>query len=178
MNLNANYFELFELPLHFRQDPAVLDRAYRELQARVHPDKFAHLGDAQRRLSMQWATQANEAYRTLKKPLARAQYLLGLRGIDLQAESNTAMPADFLIEQMEWREAAEDARRAADLDELGRLEDRLRQTLRERYEALAVVLDDQAAGAGAAEAVRKLMFLERLAEEIDESIAELEDQPD
>src|SRR6266568_9105661 len=104
MNLNDNFFELFELPVVFRLDSAALDRAYRDLQTRVHPDKFAHLGDDERRLSMQWATQANEAYRTLRRPLARAQYLLHLRGIDLKAESNTAMPPDFLMEQMEWRE--------------------------------------------------------------------------
>ena len=57
-------------------------RAYRDIQGQVHPDRFAHAGEAERRLSMQWATHANEAYQTLKNPLERAQYLLQLAGHD------------------------------------------------------------------------------------------------
>jgi len=175
MNPTANHFELFGLAPTFAIDAAALDRAYHELQGRVHPDKFAHLGDTERRLSLQWATQANEAYHTLRRPLARAKYLLHLRGIDLQAESNTAMPTAFLMEQMEWREAVEEAGQGGDHRELERLHHRMRQTLDERYAALAELLDGQRDDLAAAEAVRKLMFLERLAEEIDESLGEFED---
>ncbi|MFX5957017.1 Fe-S protein assembly co-chaperone HscB, partial [Acinetobacter baumannii] len=74
-----------------------------------HPDRFAHAGDAERRVAMQWAAHANEAYRTLRQPLKRAIYLLSLRGIDIQAANNTAMAPDFLMQQMEWREALQDA---------------------------------------------------------------------
>jgi molecular chaperone HscB len=175
MDPGANHFQLFALPVGFAIDAAVLDQAYRELQGRVHPDKFAHRPDAERRLSMQWATQANEAYRTLKRPLTRAQYLLHLHGVDVGAESNTAMPADFLIEQMEWREAVEEARQGGDHHELEHLHLRLQRHLDERYAALAMQLDEQQDHRGAAESVRKLMFLERLAEEIDDSLAAIED---
>lgn len=176
MRPTDNHFEIFGLTPAFAIDIGALDLAYRELQARVHPDKFAHLGDAERRQSMQWATQANEAYRSLKKPLARAQYLLHLRGIELGAENNTAMPADFLIEQMEWREAVEEARHGGDQHELEHLHRRLRDLLDQRYAALGVLLDQQGDAQAAVDAVRKLMFLERLATDIDDSIAAIEDR--
>ena len=72
MDFNTDHFSLFELPASFRLDAALLDRRYLEMQSRVHPDRFASAGDAERRLSLQWATRVNEAYQTLKKPLPRA----------------------------------------------------------------------------------------------------------
>ena len=175
MDFNADHFALFGLPASFELDRSVLDTRYRDVQREVHPDRFAHLGEGERRRSMQWATRVNEAYQTLRKPLSRAQYLLHLRGIDLQAESNTAMPADFLMEQMEWREAVEDARQGADHHELERLHQRLRQSLGDRYTDVAALLDREGDVAGAAECVRKLMFLERLLGEIDDALAELDE---
>jgi molecular chaperone HscB len=176
MTLDASFFELFGLPERFALDGEALDRAYRALQSRVHPDRFADAGDAEKRASMQWATHANEAYRTLKRPLTRAQYLLARRGHALDAENNTAMPADFLIEQMEWREAVQEAREGRDHHELERLHQRLEQTLDERYAALAALFDaghsESDAEAGAS--VRKLMFLEKLLQEIDDAFADLD----
>ncbi len=90
-----NHFELFQLPQQFSLDMSQLDRAYHEVQNQVHPDKFVQAGDAEKRVAMQWATRANEAYQTLKKPLKRATYLCELQGVDLQTESNTSMPASF-----------------------------------------------------------------------------------
>src|SRR3990172_4334329 len=98
-----NHFDLFQLPQHFTIDVGALDVAYHEVQNRVHPDKFVSATDAEKRVAMQWATRANEAYQTLKNPLKRAAYLCELHGIDLQTESNTSMPAAFLMQQMEWR---------------------------------------------------------------------------
>ena len=103
MALAKNHFSLFGLPQAFAIDPAALDSAYRAVQAEVHPDRFAGANDAERRRAVQFSAQVNEAYQTLRAPLARARYLLGLKGIDVGAESNTAMPADFLMAQMEWR---------------------------------------------------------------------------
>ena len=103
-----NHFELFHLPQQFTLNQADLDAAFREVQTRVHPDKFVQASDAEKRVAMQWSTRANEAYQTLKKPLQRATYLCELQGIDLQTESNTNMPAAFLMQQMEWREAFDD----------------------------------------------------------------------
>lgn len=175
MDFNADHFALFEFPRAFRLDSAALDKRYREIQALVHPDKFAHAGEAEKRLSLQWATRINEAYQTLKKPLPRAQYLLHLAGHDIGAENNTAMPTEFLIEQMEWREAVAEARAAGEQHELEHLHHRLKHTMEACYDELASLLDDRRDDTQAADRVRRLMFLEKLLFEIDEAIAALEE---
>lgn len=175
MDLRADHFSLFGLNRGFRLDLSDLDSRYRDIQAKVHPDRFANASDAERRMSMQWATHANEAYQTLKKPLERAKYLLHLAGHDIKAESNTAMPADFLMEQMEWREAVVDARNGGDHHELERLHNRLSADVKNRYEELAQLLDDAGDHAQAIDRVRRLMFLEKLLYEIDDALASLEE---
>jgi molecular chaperone HscB len=174
LDLSADFFSLFELPKSFRISLSELDSRYRDIQAQVHPDRFVSAGDAERRLSMQWATHANEAYQTLKKPLERAKYLLHQAGHDIQAESNTAMPVDFLMEQMEWREAVMDARSGGDHHELEHLHNRLRGDINVRYDELAELFD-QDDHASAVDRVRRLMFLEKLLYEIDDALASLEE---
>lgn len=175
MDLRADHFSLFGLNRGFRLDLSDLDSRYRDIQAQVHPDRFANAGEAERRMSMQWATHANEAYQTLKKPLERAKYLLHLSGHDIQAENNTAMPADFLIDQMEWREAVMDARHGGDHHELEHLHNRLRGDITTRYQELGELLDDSGDFALATDRVRRLMFLEKLLHEIDDALASLEE---
>lgn len=174
IDLQRDYFALFELPRRFRIDESALEAAYHQLQGRVHPDRHAHLSDAEKRLSMQWATHVNQGWNTLKKPLARAMYLLELAGRDVALESNTAMSPDFLIEQMEWREAVEEARESGDADALDHLQRRLRQHARDKLETLAVQLDDDQNLDAAAESVRQLMFLDKLRHEIDDALEALE----
>ena len=174
MDFNADHFSLFGLPRAYGLNPAELDRRYRDIQLQIHPDKFTHAGDAERRLSLQWATRINEAYQTLKNPLLRAQYLLHLAAHDVGAHDNTAMPADFLIEQMEWREAVAEARAAGQHHELEHLHHRLKHDLRARYDELGELLDAQD-WVLAADYVRRLMFLEKLLYEIDDAIATLEE---
>jgi molecular chaperone HscB len=171
--LNDSHFDLFHLPPTFAVDQSALDDAYRTVQAQVHPDRFAAAGDAQRRIAMQWATRANEAYQTLRDPLKRARYMLSLRGVDVGAENNTAMEPAFLMQQMEWRENIEDAAAAKNLGALEALLDELRDEERQRFDKLAALIDshaDQAAG----EAVRQLMFIERVASETGAQIEKLE----
>lgn len=175
MDLRADHFALFGLSRLFRLDLSDLDSRYRDVQAQVHPDRFAHAGEAERRMSMQWATHANEAYQTLKKPLTRASYLLHLAGHDIQAENNTAMPADFLMEQMEWREAVMEARVGGDHHELERLYTRLRGDIDERFGELGALIDDARDYQLAVDRVRRLMFLEKLLHEIDDALASLEE---
>ena len=175
MDLTADFFSLFDLPRAFRLDGKELDGRYRQVQAQVHPDRFAHAGETERRLSMQWATRANEAYQTLKKPLDRAKYLLALAGHDIQAESNTAMPAAFLMEQMEWREAVMEARAGGDHHELEQLLLRLQADIAGRYAELGDLLDNAGDFAAATDRVRRLMFLDKLLNEIDDALASLDD---
>ncbi len=165
-----DHFALFGVPRAFAVDGTELERLYREVQARVHPDKHAHLGDAERRVAMQWATQVNEAYQTLRDPLRRARYLLQLAGHDPAIETNTAMPAEFLMAQMELREAVAAARAAADAAHLDDLHGRLRQEMAAQHEALRLTIDERHDYARAAEIVRQLMFQEKLMSDIDAAL--------
>ncbi|MDR8729845.1 Co-chaperone protein HscB [Burkholderia pseudomultivorans] len=173
VSLKDSHFDLFHLPAQFALDEAALDAAYRTVQTQVHPDRFAAAGDAQKRIAMQWATRANEAYRTLRDPLKRGTYLLSLRGVDIGAENNTAMEPAFLMQQMEWREGIEDAAAARNVDALDALLAELRDEKRTRLERLGTLLDSGADQA-AAEAVRQLMFIERVASEVSAQIERLE----
>ena len=168
-----DHFALFHLPRRFALDAARLDAAYREVQNQVHPDKFVSASDAEKRVAMQWATRANEAYQTLKNPFKRAAYLCELNGVDLQVESNTAMAPAFLMQQMEWREALDDARAGKDVDALQRLEGELRSARREQLDQIAGLLD-AAEYAQAGEGVRQLMFLEKFDEEVGRTFESLE----
>ena len=173
-DLQQSYFKLFNLPQRFQLDQSALETAYHELHAQVHPDRHAHLTEAERRRSMQWATRVNEGFQVLKKPLARAQYLLELAGIDTGLETNTAMSPEFLMEQMEWREAIEEARHAGDGGALEQLHARLRQQARAMIEQVEELLDIQQNLSAAAEMVRRLMFIERLQLDIDNALEALE----
>ena len=160
-----NHFELFQLPQQFGIDAAKLDAAYREVQGQVHPDRFVNAGDAEKRVAMQWATRANEAYQTLKNPQKRARYLCEQHGVDLQTESNTAMPMAFLMQQMEWREALGDARASKDVAALDALEQQLQRERKQRLLQIGAQLDAMDF-ASAAQGVRALMFLEKFGEEV------------
>lgn len=168
-----NYFALFQLPQQFELDLAQLDSQYRKLQAEVHPDKFVNASPAERMQSMQMATLANEAYQTLKQPTSRARYLLQLQGIATDEENNTAMPADFLMAQMEWCEAMDDARLSKDVAAL----DALLKDMRTQAKALQgqVVHELESAPAQAALTVRKLRFIDKVSEDVNQLIAQLED---
>ena len=169
-----DHFELFGLEPGYALEPERLERAYREIQARIHPDRFANAGDAERRASMQWTSRVNEAYRILKHPVLRAKYLLELNGVDVALETNTAMPRGFLMRQMEQREALELAAAERDRGALDRIRAGLRIENRELQAALAAQIDAQRDWAVAADLVRKLMFLEKLDAEIDAAFETME----
>jgi molecular chaperone HscB len=167
---SRNHFELLGLPVGYSLDVARLESSYRDLQTRVHPDRHAAGGEADRRVAMQWATRANEAYRTLRDPVARARYLLQLKGFDTGEETNTAMPADFLMQQMEWREAVAEARKARDAKRLAELRDALAGERAEMLLFLERAIDRESNYDAGCSLVRKLRFLEKLEEEIDEAL--------
>ena len=168
-----NHFDLFNLPAKFALDQGALDAAYRDVQGQVHPDKFVNATDAEKRVAMQWATRANEAYQTLRNPQKRAQYLCEQNGVDLRTESNTAMPMDFLMQQMEWREALGEARAGQDSDALEALDAQVKAERQARLGQIGQQLD-----AGdyehAAQGVRALMFLEKFGEELNFAFEALE----
>jgi len=170
-DLGKNYFELFGLPAAFDIDSADLASRYRELQRRFHPDRFASASESERRLSLQLTAQINAALQTLKDPVARARYLLGLQGVDTGEETDTAMDSAFLIEQMELREGLAEARQAANRHAL--LES-LRQRVDEQFESRTALLRDcfsETSGPSLRKArnlVREMQFLQKLAHEVEE----------
>lgn len=174
-DFSRNHFELLGLPVSYAVDAAALDRAYRELQGRVHPDRFASASEAERRVAMQWATRANEAYRTLRSPIDRARYLLGLRGFDTGEESNTAMPPDFLMQQMEWRESVEEARARGDAGALDGLRREIEAARAEMLALLARALGGDRNFEAGCSLVRKLRFLDKIEAEIDDALEAIAD---
>ncbi len=171
MKLDSDDFELFGISRRFEQDRQHLDQRWRELQAEVHPDRFVTTAAAGQRVAMQWAVRVNEAYQRLKDPLRRAAYLCELEGAPIDAENNTAMPAGFLVEQLEWREALDDAGTPGQVEALSA------QVAAHRQQALAQlgkVLDQRRDFVAAAQLVRALMFVERFARDVDQQLEALE----
>ena len=170
MKLDSDDFELFGIDRRFALDPAALDARWRALQTEVHPDKFAAQGAAAQRVAMQWAVRVNEAYQRLKDPLKRAAYLCELNGAAIEAENNTSMPTSFLMQQMEWREALDDART---VDAVEALHEELSRHRRDALTQLEQTLDTSRDHAAAAQQVRALMFSERFAHDIDQRLEAL-----
>jgi molecular chaperone HscB len=166
IDFTRNHFELLGLPARYRVDEAALERAYRDLQNAVHPDRYAAAGDADKRLALQASARVNEAFRTLRDPVARAEYLLELRGVDAASEADTRLPIPFLTRQLERREQAEEASDEHDLSRLAALVGDV------RADAAAVASDVERAldandDARARARVRELRFLAKLAEDIE-----------
>ncbi len=174
LKFEQNHFQLFGLSPCFKLERDQLERAFLALQSQIHPDKSAHLSDLVQRIAMQNATRVNEAYQTLKSPIRRARYLLLLQGVDTQEETNTVMPIDFLMTQMEWREAVIEAEKNRDLVVLGQLESRIKILTLELETELASKIDVERDYTAAAGMVRKLRFMEKLAEEISTAYDELD----
>lgn len=167
--LSNDHFELFQLAPHFAIDAGELERAYQDVQSRVHPDRFASGSPAERRVAMQWATRTNEAYRILRSPMLRAAYLCERAGVPVEAETNTAMPADFLMQQLQWRESIEAASAAGDFAALAELAETLDGQREILIDEIEDAIDGHADYRRAAAEVRKLMFLDRLCEEVADS---------
>jgi len=170
MNLQSNDFELFGVPVQFAQDRLVLDARWKELQREAHPDRFAAQGASAQRVAMQWSVRINEAYQRLKQPLKRASYLCELGGAPINAETNTAMPPAFLVQQMEWREALDDAKTIEELDEIAAMSEK---SMQEQLGKIEHLLDVDRNFPAAAQQVRGLMFTERFASEVDARMDQL-----
>jgi len=168
-----SYFSLFNLEPRFALPGEQLDAAYRQLAAQVHPDRFANAAPAERRLALSLATSANEAYRTLKRPLLRAQHLLGLRGVDV-LDGGARISQEFLLEQMDWRETLSDARAGRNAKGLQQLGELVRRRSADLLQQLAAQLDADGDNCAAARTVQQLMYVDKLLFDIDESHALLE----
>lgn len=169
-DFGQTHFALFGLAERFALDMQLLDEQYRFLQSKWHPDRFAVADESARMRSMMAATRINEAYQLLKRPVDRARYLLNLKGVDTQEETNTAMPAEFLMAQMEWREQLADARASMNVSALESLAGEIRGESEQLHQQLAQAIDVKFDLALAALLVRKLRFLDKLNQEIGDAI--------
>ena len=174
--LSRNFFELFEVPVAYEVDLDLVQQHYRELQKVVHPDKFVDASDQEKRISMQQTSWLNEAFNTLKQPVDRAIYLLKLKGIDINLENETTMDADFLMSQMEMREALSEVRSKDDpLAELDDFSNQIKNNMKNMMEGFSIAhesdqLDD------AREWIRKMQFIQKAKKEVDELSAKIEDE--
>ena len=166
-----NYFQFFGLNQQFKIDLPVLDQAYLAIQKEVHPDRHARGSDTEQRLAMQMATLANSAYQTLKNPVQRGLYLCQLHGVDAKLETNTAMPAAFLMKQMEWRENLDE--RAEDLPALESMMEEVESSRQATLLEITQAIDHAKNFERAAELLRGLLFIDKFALELDDAIAAL-----
>ena len=171
MLFDRDDFALFDLPRRFALDADDLAARRRAVQAEVHPDRFAAGGAAAQRAAMQWAVRVNEAYERLRDPLKRAAYLCELAGVPIRAEDNTAMPPEFLMQQMAWREGLDEAATPAAVEAIAADIDAHR---RAAYEELTRSIDESADYDRAARQVRALMFVERFGSDVSDRLASLE----
>ena len=166
-----NYFRFFGLNEQFKIDLPVLDQAHLAIQKEVHPDRYARGSDTEQRLAMQMATMANSAYQTLKNPVQRGLYLCQLHGVDAKLETNTAMPAAFLMKQMEWRENLDE--RAEDLPALESMMEEVESSKQATLLEITQAIDHAKNFERAAELLRGLLFIDKFTLELDDAIAAL-----
>jgi molecular chaperone HscB len=172
--VSLNHFELFGLTPTFDVDSAALESSFRKIQSDSHPDRFVTATASEKLAAMQTATNANEAYLTLKSPGLRGAYLLGLSGIVAVDEKNNQMPADFLMQQMEWREAVEDAENAHDISALETLLDTIASEAKQLQMGLSTQFKQNQL-ADATDSTRKLIFMDKVRADIIKAIEKLED---
>ena len=172
--MTLNYFELFGLKPQFAIDLTTLETNFRAIQSASHPDRFVTATNAEKIQSMQTATLANEAYLTLKSPALRAAYLLTLQGFNATSETNTKMPVDFLMQQMEWREALDDAKHAKDMNVLENLLAEMQLEAENLQADLSENFDVQQDYVAATDATRKLIFIDKVCADIFKTIDHLE----
>ena len=172
--MQQNHFKMFNLDCKFNINLEKLEENFRKIQSEMHPDRFVAGTTSEKLHSMQTATLANEAFATLKAPALRAAYLLALSGIDATPETNTKMPADFLMQQMEWREALEDAKQAKKINDLENLLNEMQMEAKNLQAELTQLFDNKQDLVAATEATRKLIFIDKVCADIHKAIEQLD----
>ena len=163
--LTQDYFTLLGIPAEFSLELTTLAQNYRQLQRQFHPDRHTQADPQQQRLAMQYTAQLNHAYQTLKDPLQRAAYMLQQQGVDLEMENNTQMPMDFLMQQMQWREALDEIKHSSDpLTAIDQLAQEIQPQRQQWLTELAQAVSDDVTQA--ALLLRKLWFMRKLDEEL------------
>ncbi|MET0052175.1 MAG: Fe-S protein assembly co-chaperone HscB [Candidatus Thiodiazotropha sp.] len=179
LDFSKNYFDLFGLPVGYIVDSTSLADRYRDLQRVVHPDRYANATEQERRLSVQGASLINEAFETLKDPIARAAYLLSLHGVEMDSLNESTQDMEFLMQQMELREELESLlSQSGPYEAVLDLSNRIRKQITDLVAQMAVLFERPTAEQleDAREILRKMRFLQKLRTEVERAEAELEDQ--
>lgn len=176
LDLKQNFFELFEIPIDFQLDERELHGSHLKLQSAYHPDRFINGSDQEKRLAVQKAAWVNEAYETLKNPVKRARYMLTVGGLELNDDHETTSDTVFLMEQIELREEMDQCRSCKDpmrcCDHItGKLDKRSKE-FSDSFESLF----QQGKLEEARQVSKKMQFVQRILEQIDDYQLELEEQ--
>ena len=175
LDLKKNYFELFDLSVDFQLDQKLLHAAQQKLQSSYHPDRFINANDLEKRLSVQNAAHVNEAYETLKNPVKRARYMLQVGGLDTLNDHETTTDTTFLMEQIEFREEMDECRSCKDpMRACSHITGKLDQRSKE-FSNQFELLYQQGKLEDARQVSKKMQFVERILEQIDDIQIELED---
>ena len=158
------HFALFDLQPGFRLDLDKLAARYRELAREVHPDRFADAPEREQRLALERSAGLNDAYQTLRSAPKRARYLLAMGGHEVPQEVTVHDP-EFLFQQMQWREELEDLQDSADLDGVAAFKRRLKVAQEALNEDFAACWEDAAQREQAERLMRRMQFLDKLAQE-------------
>ncbi|MBT3204870.1 MAG: Fe-S protein assembly co-chaperone HscB [Gammaproteobacteria bacterium] len=175
VDIKQNYFELFGVPIAFHLDDDVLHSAHLKLQAAFHPDRFINGTELEKRLAVQKAAWINEAYEVLKNPVKRARYMLEVSGLEMNDDHETTSDTVFLMEQIELREEMDECRSCKDpmrcCDHItGKLDQRSKE-----FSTNFISLYQQGYLEQARQVSKKMQFVERILEQIDEYQLKLED---
>lgn len=166
-----NYFSLLQCPQRFAIDLQALEDAWRRACANTHPDRFATATEAEKRVALQWAARVNQAYQVLKDPISRASYLCELAGVSIDADNNTAMDPAFLMEQLQWREAVDEAAATPDPQQaLTPLLQQVQAKAKAQQQQLCQALDQAGDYEQARRLVRQAMFLAKLQNDIQQRL--------
>jgi molecular chaperone HscB len=173
---SKNYFEIFNIPVSTEIDLTKVSEVYREIQKQVHPDRFVNADEQARRIAMQKTSLINQAFQTLKEPIARLQYLMSLKGVDMDSETDTSMDGVFLMEQMEFREEISEVREKEDpLDKLDVMASKIKKQLNDFMSSFESSYQNAELDA-ARGTVRKMQFLVKAQKEVTVLTEQLEDE--
>ena len=169
--MSLNFFTLLQLPETFVIDLKKLDQNYQNIQKEIHPDRFASLADEAKIVSIKKAAQVNDAYQTLKSPIRRAEYLLHLYDIDIHDEKYTAVPQDFLMQQIEWREELETHKQ--NKEALEKLASGIQRNKNEIMSQLPEFFENKNDLSNAIRLTRELNFIEKIEHHINDALIEI-----
>jgi len=169
--VSINFFTLLQLPEAFVIDLETLQQNYQSIQKDIHPDRFATFDDEAKLESIKKTAQVNDAYQTLKSPIRRAEYLLQLKGINIHDEKYTAVPQDFLMQQMEWREELETHK--LNKVALEKLAQDIQKNKNDMMNQLPSFFDDKNHLNDAIRVTRELNFIEKIEQHINDALIEI-----